>query len=593
MDPLPPGLPASLADRLDPETLDRLREIHRAGFLQDALAQVPPGTPEETWETLVRDLADCDLDWIAGLRQAMQEPPVSLDPADLLPVSPLSLEDPRRHSWEEAGLQALHQGAVASLVFAGGAATRFFSEAAGDPEVEALRERLGANPPKGLYPLYAVLRRNFLEVFLAEALETGLAAGRLPPVVWMTSRQTDPAIRRWLAEDYGETYPRERVLLLLQQEHPRLDMHGRLVVQPDGRLVRTGDGHGGVFRALCRLHGGTSLRDRLRAMGVRTLVMHNVDNARSRPFEPIRLGVHESFRFAFTMTVASRAHVREKVGLVAVNARTGHIEVIEYSVCPPEVAEAQGPDGLPRFRLGHLNTNLVDLAAIRPDLPRTLYTSKKVSVGGRVVETASHEMLNQHLSGLLPAKRVGVLEVPRSGFFLPTKSLRGEDSLQQTRAALVQSHRDRLAAAGARVHPSAHVELHPCLAEGPWPLDPLRDWEIGAGATLALAILHGPEGERMAGAGLRLGEGATLVVDAQRPRGPVAVDPVTRSVVEDRTGAGRLSLGEGVMVEPGAFVRFRILGDGCLVIPAGSRLRGRADLVVLPGETRTWPGGLE
>jgi len=586
-------LPASLTDRIDRETLARLEDLHRAGFLEDALRQVPLEAPPETWDTLIRDLAACDLDWIAGLREALDRPPAPRDPGDLLPVTPLRLDDPRRDSWIGAGTRALEEGAVASLIFAGGAATRFFSEAAGDPEVEALRSRLGADPPKGLYPLFPVLRRNFLEVFLAEALEAGLAAGHLPPVVLMTSRQTDTAIRAFFRDGYRESFPKDLVLPILQQEHPRLDARGRLVVAPGGRLVRTGDGHGGVFRALCRADEGPSLRDRIRAMGVRTLVMHNVDNARARPFDPARLGVHESFAFAFTMTVAPRAHVREKVGLVAMDARTGRIEVIEYSVCPPEVADAKDPDGRPRFRYGHLNTNLVDLDSILPDLPRTLYTGKKVPVGDRLVETASHEMLNQHLSGLLPADRVGVLEVPREEFFLPTKSLRGEDSLEQTREALAQGHRERLEHAGARVDPSARVELHPCLAGGPWPLGALRDWEIGPGSTLALAVIHGPSGPPGVGRGFLLGDGATLVVDAERPRGPVSVDPDTRRVREDRSRAGRFALGNGVVVHPGARIRVRILGDGCFVIPDGARLAGKADLVVPPGETRTWPGGLE
>lgn len=593
---LPPilsRLPSIAIDRLDPDTLGRLEALHRAGFLEPALAQVPPDAPPETWETLIGDLASCDLDWISGLRQALQSPPARWNPGDLQPVAALSLEDPRRDSWRDLGMQVLAQGGVASLVFAGGAATRFFSEAAGDPEVEALRDRLGTHPPKGLYPLYPVLRRNFLEVFLAEALEAGLAVGRLPPVVWMTSRQTDRAIRRWLEEDYRESFPRDLVRLIPQQEHPRLDPQGRLVVDPEGHLVRTGDGHGGVFRALCRTDDGPAPRDLLRQQGIRTLVMHNVDNARSRPFEPSRLGVHGSFGFAFTMTVAPRAHVREKVGLVVRHAGTGRIEVIEYSVCPPEVADARDPDGRPRFRLGHLNTNLVDLAAIRPDLPRTLYTGKKVAVGDRQVETASHEMLNQHLSGLLPPDRVGVLEVPREDFFLPTKSLRGEDSLARTREALVQGHRDRLRDAGAQVDPSAWIELHPCLAEGPWPLGTLRDWEVGPGSTLALAAVHGPSGAPPLGAGLRLGEGATLVVDADRPRGPLAMDPETRQVREDPAEAGHLALGRGVVVAPGARIRVRIRGDGCLVIPDGALLSGEADLVVPEGETRIWSSGIE
>jgi UDP-N-acetylglucosamine/UDP-N-acetylgalactosamine diphosphorylase len=540
----------------------------------------------DTLATFFEDLATVDRAWVERhrqelLRERSDVPPVST----LSPVVPDRLEDDR-DGRRQAGRRALATGRWGALIFAGGAATRFFSEAGDDPRVRAAVASLGATPPKGLFPLTPVAGRSFLDLFAAQALRAGITAGILPPLVLMTSSTTAAAIEAWCANADLRGMPREAVSCLPQAEHPRLDAEGNLVVQPDGRLVRTGDGHGGVFRALRANRGGTCEADRLRAMGVAALVLHNVDNAASRAFEPVRLGWFEQTACDFGMTVVLRTKPDEPVGLVAINDATDRVEVVEYSVCPRELAEATDPDGLPRFRLAHINTNLVRLDAVRADLPPTRYDGKQVPVGDRLVATSSHEMLNQHLSGLLSREQVGVLLADRDDCFLPTKRVTGEDSLDTTVAALVRLAADRLRRGGADVAPSAIVELDPCLGpDDDIPPGAGPGWSIGERAALCLAVRHGATGSPWSD-GLVLERDALLSVIAGRPYGEVRWDAATRRIAEDPATAGRVSLGANVRVRAGIAVRIRVAGDGVLHVADDTVFEKSCDLDVAAGEVR-------
>lgn len=568
---------------------DRLARHGVAGTIEKYLAGATPGA----LATFAEELSRRDFEWIRAHRAALlggaaagAAVPAA---ADLAPVEPGTVGAADRPALGGIGRASLAAGEWASIVFAGGAATRFYSDARDDPRVAAVIARHGSAPPKGLFPLTPVMGFPFLDLFAAEALAAGVAAGRMPVMVMMTSSLTDAAVRAWAADADLWGFPRNLLVVLGQTEQPRLDADGDLVVGPDGHMVVTGDGHGGVYKALLTpgsggARGGASLADRLRAWGVRRVVLHNVDNAASHPFDAARIGFHVRGGYGFTLTVVSRARLSEKVGLVARNPRTGGIEVIEYSVCPREVAEAADPDGRPVLRLAHINTNLVDLDAIRPDIPPTLYTGKKVEVGGRTVESSSFEMLNQHLSGLLPPGRVGVLLADRAEYFLPTKTVTGEDSLEDTAAALNRAATERLRSAGAVVEASARVEIDPCVAAGLGGAGP--GWRVGEGAAVYLGVRHGEAGAPPFAAGLEVGAGAAFLCAASRPYGEVRPS-ADRRVSESPALAGRVRIGRGAVVEPGAHVTIRVEGDGAAVVPDGARLSGRVAVVVPPGGCAT------
>jgi UDP-N-acetylglucosamine pyrophosphorylase len=566
----------------------------RSSGLDGCLERYLSDAGERELAIFFADLARCDLEHVCRHRHEL----LSKRHAEMLRLSDLAapeagrLDGPSSAELLAAGRASLASGQWAAVVFAGGSGTRFFIEARNGALAAALPEGSGATIAKGLFPLTPVERLSFLDLFAAETLASGIASGCLPPLVVMTSSQTDTAIRAWLAsaELWGFPARTEQIRLLRQAEHPRLDDDGQLVVEPSGALVFTGDGHGGVFRALLAPiaeHGGDSLADRLRAAGVRSLVLHNVDNAASHPFAPARLGYHRTTGGAFTLSFVPRTDAAEKVGVAAVLRSRNRLEVVEYSVCPPEVFSATRPDGGLLYDLAHINVNLVELGAIRADLPPTLYTGKKIVIGAREVSTSSYEMLNQHLAALLEPERVGVLLLDRNGYFQPTKSVYGSDSsLETTVAAMIAQAADRLRALGATVDPGAIVEIHPCLTGDDDALTTsgaAAGWRLDEASRTSLGVRHGIDGRPPFGDGLVVERGATVRLQADRPYGRVAFEPTTRAVRAKPAVAGRLHLGDNVTIAAGAQLSIRIAGDGVAIIPNGTKLTGRHEVVVEPG----------
>ena len=565
---------------------ERLCAIGSAGTAPKYLSSLPPSG----WEAFFSELARVDFAWIDAHRRALLGREAAKDGSEFEPIK----AHPVEASGEELarlGQAAIAAGEVAVAVFAGGAASRFFSADAG-----AIDGSAGA--VKGLCPATPVAGFSFLERFAFELLEEGMHAGRLPVWILMTSPVTDRAIRAWLSRAPLRGFAKERVMVLCQGANPRLDMDGDLVASPDGRLLWTGNGHGGIFTELLRREdGGDRPVDRLLSLGVRHLLLHNVDNLCAHPLWPARLGYHVRAGHDMTLSAVARVNPKEKLGIFAQRARDGVIEVLEYSVCPPAIACAEAHGGSLAFRLGHINTNIVRLDAVRADIPPTLYRNKRVSAGGRSFETSTFEMLNQSLASLLEPARVGVFQVSRD-FFRPAKSLRGEDSLEEAKTYLCREHARRLCALGARVDASALVELDPALGlEGPWQNNDTpflrgagKGWRVESGARMYLGVRHAlssempPYGEKLV-----VGKGATFWVEAEMPYGKIRCSQDGK-VTEDPESAGKILLGRDVRISSDACIRIRIHGDGRALVPDGARLSGNSDVVVPAGATVTLGG---
>lgn len=162
----------------------------------------------------------------------------------------------------EAGLAALGAGKVASVVLAGGMATRFGGVVKGT--VEALDGR------------------SFLEWKLGQTAELSRALGSSVPTVVMTSFQTDAATREHVA-----ARRLDEPLWFSQFVSLRLTPTGGLFRDDEGRVSLHGPGHGDLVDAM-RVSG---VVDELTLRGVDTVVVSNVDNLGAR-LDPVLIGAH-------------------------------------------------------------------------------------------------------------------------------------------------------------------------------------------------------------------------------------------------------------------------------------------------------------
>lgn len=553
-----------------------------AGVFSKYLAGAKPQTVRAFLEEAGQlDFSRIELHRKARLRGAQQ----ALSIADVSPVPLVTLEEQQARAAADSasGLDSLADGRWASVAFAGGAGTRFFShlaeieKALPEPNEVLRHKSFDPGEPKGNFPISPVGGLSFYENIIAEALAASVQSGRAPWVLFMTSPVTHDHTVRFLDQANLWGFPREFIVPFLQAQEPRLDADGDLIVLDDtGRLVFTGDGHGGVYRALL---AGENLLKTVTRDGVAHLVMHNVDNPAARPFAPARLGFHLREGARFTLSGVRKIDPAEKVGLLMQISATGKVEVVEYNVLSEEVARARDEKtGRLLHEAGNANTNLIAAEAVRPDIEPTLYSGKTVSSRQGQVSSSSLEMLNQHITRLLDPQKVRAYEVDRNEFFMPTKNVTGTDSVESTTRMLSNRFARRLKEGGADVHPDALCDLHPaCVSFGP-------GLTLGAGTRLYMGVRQSdPGGAPVCEGPLTLEPDSSLVVHAARPYGDIRADR-SRRIKVDAAKASCLRIGRGVTIKEGVRVTLRIGPGTRLTIPAGRVISQDIQGEVGPGE---------
>jgi len=330
------------------------------------------GFDEELFEALRRRVAAGELSPEANLVRGRIEPP---RPGDVT-----RLAAPGEEGYEEAraaGLDALRNGEVAQVVLAGGMATRF------------------GGVVKAVVP--AVDGRSFLDVKLGQTRELERALDASVPVALMTSFATDEAVRGHVeGRGLGD------VLVFSQFVSLRLDEHGELFRDDEGRVSPYAPGHGDLLPAL--RSSGTV--ERLRERGVRFVTVSNVDNLGAR-VDPAVVGSHLVAGRPLTCEVA----VKEgDLGGAPVRV-DGKLQLVEGPRFPPDFDQERVP-------VFNTNTASVSVDALDHDYGLTWLYVRKTVDGRAAVQL---ERLYNELSAFLPTT---YLEVPRRGprgRFLPIK----------------------------------------------------------------------------------------------------------------------------------------------------------------------------
>ena len=276
-----------------------------------------------------------------------------------------------RATWEARGSAAIAAGEVAAVVLAGGMATRFGGVV-----------KAGVPAARG---------RTFLDLKLSDVRSAAERAGGTIPIVLMASFATEEEVRRLAAPFDG---PRTPVSVISQFVSLRLTPDGALVREEDGTASPYAPGHGDLTSAL--RDGGTLAA--LRARGVRTLFVSNVDNL-GATLDPVIVGAHVSMGGSITVETV-RKDPGDRGGTPA--RVDGLLQIVESFRFPKDFDQ----DAIPVF---NTNTLLMDTAAIDRDFDLTFFRVEK-KVEGKVA--IQHERLVGELTAFLPSR---FLVVPRSG----------------------------------------------------------------------------------------------------------------------------------------------------------------------------------
>jgi UTP--glucose-1-phosphate uridylyltransferase len=330
--------------------------------------------------------AAADPESLHVIRDPLAPPPP--DAVTALP-EPASAEGRALRAQGEA---ALARGELAAVILAGGMATRF-----------------GARV-KALCPLAEGRPTRFLDAKLADVQRHG-GVEAIDTTV-MTSFATDEAIGEAI-EGMGVHRARQFVSL-------RLAPDGTLFRDKDGHVSLYATGHGDLPDALAL--SGTLAR--LRARGVRTVLMSNVDNL-GATIDPALYALHRRLGGQITVELVAKK-AGDKGGIPVLHQ--GKLVLAEAFRLPKDFPQ----DAFPSF---NTNTLWIDLDALEGEFPWTWCVARK-KVDGR--EAVQFERLVGELTWWKPTRYV---QVPREGAqsrFLPVKEVEDLTRLRGEIAAVLR-----------------------------------------------------------------------------------------------------------------------------------------------------------
>src|ERR1017187_1291729 len=430
---------------------DRLPAESQARLLSEA-AEIDLGEVDRLVRTLVAEGASRTVD-LEGLSPAPYErlPSHGGDPA----------------AWSRAkaaGETALRSGRVAAFTVAGGQGTR-----------------LGYDGPKGTFPVTPVLRRSLFQVFAWKILAAGRRFGR--PLHWfiMTSHQNHAQTEAFFEEHGHFGLDRARVHFFRQGRMPAVDFSGKILLETEGSLALSPDGHGGSLRALER----SGALDLMASEGIDTLSYFQVDNPLVRCVDAAFIGWHLTRGSEMSSKTVPKAYPEEKLGHFCV--RGGELVVIEYSDLPLALQrERDPPTGALRYEAGSIAIHVIDREFIQrmargaDGLPfhRADKKISTVDADGREVRPGKANGVKFELfvfDALPSARRPVVVETSRADDFSPVKNAEGVDSPAPCRAAQLPQFARWIRSVGASVPTDSTG-----LPEAPLEVSPLFGYDEGS-----------------------------------------------------------------------------------------------------------------
>ncbi len=408
---MPNEAPADLVQRLKSHGQEHVL------FGWDALA------PERR-TALANQLAAIDLDEIARL-YANRDKVEAVPSGDRLAPIPMVAADAISPETTRLGHEALARGELAVLLVAGGQGTR-----------------LGFDKPKGQFPIGPVSNKTLFQFHADKVFALARRYGKPVPFLVMTSPATHADTVSYFESERYFGLGEANVRFFQQGTMPAVDITtGRLLLDAPGTLFSSPNGHGGTLTAVAE----SGLLDEVARAGVRHIFYFQVDNPLVKIGDPAFLGRHVADRSEASSKAISKAHAKEKMGVLAqIDGRCG---IVEYSDLPDALAHETGSDGRLKYRAGNPAIHLFSVDFLRrvtqgaSKFPFHIARKKvpHIDSAGRPVNPSIENALKFEMfvfDALPMADRWLVVESPRSEEFSPVKNATGADSPETTRRDL-------------------------------------------------------------------------------------------------------------------------------------------------------------
>jgi UDP-N-acetylglucosamine/UDP-N-acetylgalactosamine diphosphorylase len=353
------------------------------------------------------------------------------------------------------GEEALRDGRVGVLLTAGGQGSR-----------------LGFEKPKSMYPIGPLSHATLLQIHCEKVRALARRYGKPVRLYLMTSPVTHDDTMAFIKQNSRFGLLEEELFVFCQGTMPAVDAEtGKLLMSAKDALFLSPDGHGGTVAAL----EASGAIKHMQRYGVEQLFYLQVDN----PLAPIGdaelIGHHLLARSELTSLAVAKSSPQDKLGNFAMV--DGHLNVIEYSDFPADVAERRDAKGGLVFWAGSVAIHVFDRKflerslKLKNSLPFHMARKKAefVDAAGKTVTPSKPNALKfeRFIFDLLPhAERPIVVEYAEEESFAPLKNATGEpkDTPEYVQRFMLDQHRRWLEAAGATLAAGVQIEISPLWA---------------------------------------------------------------------------------------------------------------------------------
>jgi UDP-N-acetylglucosamine/UDP-N-acetylgalactosamine diphosphorylase len=422
--------------------VDDLDDLAREGLLAQ-LAQLDLDDLDTSIETYVRNTPTCDL-------------PDEIKPPTTYPARATAELATTYGKATQLGEAFIAQGKVAAFVVAGGQGTR-----------------LGYEGPKGCYECTPITHKSLFATFAEQLLAAGERHGVSIPWYIMTSPINDVATRAFFRQHHYFGLNEADVMFFAQGTMPAVDFNGKLLLADKGNLAVNPNGHGGSLLALQTSGALADMAER----GVEVISYFQVDNPLVRAIDPLFIGLHAMDCAEMSAKALPKRDPMEKLGNFCLI--DGHVNVIEYSDMPEDLARACNEDGTLQFSAGSIAIHLLSRAFVerltdggRCQLPfhRAEKKVPHIDAAGNAIKPDGPNAIKLEMfvfDAMPMAENCVILETVRSEEFSPIKNAEGLDSPATCMRDQVRRAADWLAEAGIDVPRDASGEIAAAIEISP------------------------------------------------------------------------------------------------------------------------------
>lgn len=363
-------------------------------------------------------------------------------------------KDPKWQAAFKAGEAVLREGMVAVMTVAGGQGTR-----------------LGFKIPKGQLPLTPVREKCLFQIFAEKILAAQRRYGVHIPWYIMTSVNNHAETLEFLKGH--RFFGLEHVTLMMQDRLPCVDKVGKILMENAGSIAMSPNGHGGVFRALCK----AGVFEKEEGKNIQMISYHQVDNPLARIIDPYFIGFHILNQSEMSSKMVEKKEPDEKVGIFC--EKNGKLAVIEYSDLPKELAHRREQNGQLSFRAGNIALHLINKTFVQKmGAQDSLLPLHKAHKRIKTLNAKDEEDVPNGykfelfvFDALSFAKNALLVETGREEEFSPIKNSVGENSLQTCQRSLIELYARWLESVGVHVPRGElgevliNLEISPLFAE--------------------------------------------------------------------------------------------------------------------------------